>query len=308
VLEEAGFTSTVVVAGPGIVTASTSLSGLGTAISVGVSGAVGGAISTGSLKGTLIGAATAEAFWGVGGIKGVAGLGDGSAQAVALHAAVGCASAAASGGRCESGAAGAALGELATNPAVQFNTGSAGGNLIARASVSGIAGGVGTVIAGGNFGRGFVIGGAGVLFNEFGSNATRGYQPTVYPNGSACGTPQGCTDSDIYGPEGPTVLGSALSSPGAARFATTALDDISLGAGLTGLVATGIPGAQEFALPLAGISVGAAELSSLISPPPLTQVGLDTLVHVGTHFALPGFRGDFVDFFATSIIDQLFKK
>ena len=38
-----------------------------------VAGAIGGAINTDTLRGTLIGAATAEAFWGVGGIKGPLG-------------------------------------------------------------------------------------------------------------------------------------------------------------------------------------------------------------------------------------------
>ena len=80
-------------------------------------GAVGGAITTGTLRGALIGAAIAEAFWGVGGLKADLGIeaynATGSSAAsgaivgaagIGLHAAVGCASSAAGGGQCGSGA------------------------------------------------------------------------------------------------------------------------------------------------------------------------------------------------------------
>ena len=44
------------------------------ALDIGLSGAIGGAINTGTLRGSLVGAATAEAFWGVGLIKSNLGL------------------------------------------------------------------------------------------------------------------------------------------------------------------------------------------------------------------------------------------
>lgn len=98
-----------------------------TAFAVAVGGAAGGAINTGTLRGALVGAVTAEAFWGAGNvIASSSGLGIPnnanfssltSGQvigAVGLHAAVGCVSSVASGGRCGSGALSAGLGELTT--------------------------------------------------------------------------------------------------------------------------------------------------------------------------------------------------
>ena len=143
---------------------------LAAAAEVAAVGAVGGAINTGTLRGALIGAVTAEAFWGVGGLKvdiansiqGVSGAGAiNVAAGVALHAAVGCESSAAGGGRCGSGALSAGLGELTTSYINTLNT-----NPYVKGAIVGLGGGTGAALTGGRFGDGFFIAASGYLFNS----------------------------------------------------------------------------------------------------------------------------------------------
>jgi RHS repeat-associated protein len=140
------------------------------ALDIGLAGAIGGALNTGTLRGALIGAATAEAFWGVGGLKGdIAGSLQGVSDAgtinvaagVALHAAVGCASSAAGGGRCGSGALSAGLGELITSYTNTLNA-----NPFVKGAIVGLGGGTGAAQTGGRFGDGFFIAASGYVFNE----------------------------------------------------------------------------------------------------------------------------------------------
>ena len=142
------------------------------ALNVAIEGAVGGAINTGTLRGSLTGAATAEAFWGVGNlIQSSSGLGiPGNPNfssltsgqvigAVGLHAAVGCVSSVASGGRCGSGALSAGLGELTTGYTQDANP-------FVQGAVTALAGGTGAALTGGRFGDGFFIAASGYLFNN----------------------------------------------------------------------------------------------------------------------------------------------
>lgn len=108
---------------------------------------------------------------------------------MAGHAAVGCASAVASGGKCGPGALAGAAGSLA-------------GPLMAGLSYEGkliattVVGGVASVAGGGKFGNGAVTAAFGYLFNELGSYAQRGYEPTAYSDdvGTICnaGYGRGC--------------------------------------------------------------------------------------------------------------------
>ena len=77
------------------------------------------------------------------------------------HAAVGCASSAASGGSCQSGALAAAFGAAAAPSMVGM---SGAGRLVASA----VLGGVGSVAGGGKFANGAVTGAFGYLFNQAG--------------------------------------------------------------------------------------------------------------------------------------------
>lgn len=149
--------------------------GIATAVVAGfVGGFVGAAVSTGSLAAALqaglIGAASAALFYETGSFADSdhAGAEWRPAASVLAHAAVGCASAVASGGNCGKGAVAAALSEAAVRsdlikPADLGTWGSVQG--IAEA---GIVGGAGSVIGGGRFADGFSVGAAGYLFNALG--------------------------------------------------------------------------------------------------------------------------------------------
>lgn len=139
--------------------------GVGTAACVGASQAAlakaygrsdSEAIATGIKAG-----ATAYAMYQVGSTFNVSAEGA-TASTLAYntlgHAAVGCASAAASGGNCGQGAAGAAIGAIASN---YFST----GNVYADFATATVAGGLGSVAAGGKFEEGAAIAAAGYLFN-----------------------------------------------------------------------------------------------------------------------------------------------
>ena len=106
---------------------------------------------------------TAAAFNWAGG-QGEAG----SPERYAAHAGVGCLSAVASGASCGAGAASAVFGKFATNN-IKF------GGDVANGVAAAVAGGVGSVIAGGKFENGAVTAAFGYLFNYLGA-LTRGAQ------------------------------------------------------------------------------------------------------------------------------------
>jgi hypothetical protein len=163
------------------------------AFDVGVSGAIGGALNTGTLRGALIGAVTAEAFWGVGNLA--ANIGDQLAKAnfigkadagagafdasIVLHAAVGCVSSAAGGGQCGSGALSAGLGQLTTGFAQSLTA-----NPFLQAGIVGLGGGTGAALTGGQFGDGFFIAASGYVFNCLGHVCADGSTPSEGVNGT----------------------------------------------------------------------------------------------------------------------------
>ena len=108
------------------------------------------------LKAGLISYATAIAFNEVGNL----GLGSGSGANILAHAAVGCASSAASGGSCRSGALSAAFAEAIGPHVPKFDS------LAANVTIRAIVGGAGSVAGGGKFENGAVTGAFGYLFNE----------------------------------------------------------------------------------------------------------------------------------------------
>ena len=119
-----------------------------------------------ALRAGFIAMATAAAFNFVGDATAMPGTGShdlpfGSeqyVQNVAGHAAVGCLTAVASGGKCGAGAASAALG-AAGAPFLQ------GQGLVAGTAASAVLGGLGSVAAGGKFADGAVTAAFGYLFN-----------------------------------------------------------------------------------------------------------------------------------------------
>ena len=120
-----------------------------------------------ALRAGFIAMATAAAFNFVGDATAMPGTGShdlpfGSeqyVQNVAGHAAVGCLTAVASGGKCGAGAASAALG-AAGAPFLQ------GQGLVAGTAASAVLGGLGSVAAGGKFADGAVTAAFGYLFNQ----------------------------------------------------------------------------------------------------------------------------------------------
>jgi RHS repeat-associated protein len=127
-----------------------------------------GASTEEAIKTGVIAGATTAAFSAVGDIAPGAGqVGAGGVQATAGtifwntvgHAAVGCASAAASGGSCRSGAISGAFSAAWGN--YVGHTGNFGADLVINA----VVGGTGSVLGGGKFSNGAVTGAFGYLFN-----------------------------------------------------------------------------------------------------------------------------------------------
>jgi hypothetical protein len=133
-----------------------------------------------ALKAGFISAVTAGAFQVAGdltgGFTGALGGGHGPLEFlseahvfnIASHAAVGCGSAAASGGECGAGALSGAVGSFAG----PLSTGlSSEGRLV----VATVSGGLASIAGGGKFGNGAVTAAFGYLYNELGNNYERGY-------------------------------------------------------------------------------------------------------------------------------------
>ena len=130
-----------------------------------------------AFKAGLISAATAAAFYGVGELTGNLGLqgvlnkdlgghgplgflSEAHAFNIAGHAAVGCASSVASGGKCGAGALSGAVGSFATPLAD-------GAGFEAGLVITSTAGGLASVAGGGKFGNGAVTAAFGYLYNRF---------------------------------------------------------------------------------------------------------------------------------------------
>lgn len=135
-------------------------------------GFVSAALSTGSLSAALtaglISGVTAAAFYEVGSFSQNAQPGHewSKADFVLAHAAVGCGSAALSGGNCGKGAAAAALSETATQIGFIKPDSVGTWGAVKGMAEAGLVGGLSAEIVGGNFKEGFSIGAAGYLFNK----------------------------------------------------------------------------------------------------------------------------------------------
>jgi hypothetical protein len=91
---------------------------------------------------------------------------------VAGHALVGCASSAAGGGSCRSGALSGAFGAAMSNSGFYVK-----GNMVVSTIQHAIVGGIGSVLGGGKFGNGAVTAAFGYLYNEVRHTDNRGYDP-----------------------------------------------------------------------------------------------------------------------------------
>jgi RHS repeat-associated protein len=138
-----------------------------------VGGFVGGLVSTGSLDAALtsgmISGLTALAFYGAGFVGSSTGTAWEVTENVLAHAAVGCASAVASGGNCGRGALSAAIADAATPYIVKFPSLDMWG-AVPEAAEAGLIGGVVARIEGNKFTDGFSVAAAGYLFNQLAHN------------------------------------------------------------------------------------------------------------------------------------------
>jgi RHS repeat-associated protein len=148
----------------GVTTSSATLAGI---VNAGISGGIGGAISTGTLKGAGIGAAEAIAFAGVHIVKDDAGFPDNAsdytasqvAESAIAHGAVGGLFSLHQKGGFQSGFLAGAISDLSTtSDSNQLNP--------VDAIKNAVAGGIGSVLGGGKFQNGAVTGAFGYLFND----------------------------------------------------------------------------------------------------------------------------------------------
>jgi hypothetical protein len=156
------------------------------AINSAAAGALAGYVSTGTTRGALQGGLSAALFFGAGEIAAAAGAN--AAPTYLAHAAAGCVGAAAGGGDCGQGAAGAAFGKFTSN---YINNNQLLSGTVARGVATVVAGGAGSVLAGGKFENGATTAAFGYLFNELMSGATAadrqrraGYGSTTYDDGT----------------------------------------------------------------------------------------------------------------------------
>lgn len=173
----------VAIAGVSVLTCGPGAPGCAALLTGGVtaSAAYGNGASTSqALRAGVITGGTAYAFSAAGDV-----YAENPAAGYAAHAGVGCVSTVASGGACGQGAAAAVFGKYATvsiGDTFGVKPGQFNGYQMAATMV---AGGVGSVIAGGKFENGATTAAFGYLFNELAHQTTkaqRGYEATFYPD------------------------------------------------------------------------------------------------------------------------------
>ncbi len=142
---------------------------VGSTLSAGISGAAGGYVSTGTLKGALISSGEAFAFAGIHFLKQATGLATSSGAptsagamlaSAGAHGLVGGLASVAGGGSFGSGFLAAGFSDLA-GPDVPSDHASVGA-VVEHA----VTGGIGSVLGGGKFENGAITGAFGYLFNE----------------------------------------------------------------------------------------------------------------------------------------------
>jgi len=162
------------------------LSSTGQAVANVAGGMAAGGVSGGNVQSAVIGAVTAGLQFGVGqslghGTPSVFSGGAGTVtalQKMAAHAAIGCASAAASGGSCKAGAASAGFSSLAGGSLPGAN------NLLGRAVIGAVA----SKLAGGKAEQGALLAAMEGLYNECGATANCGWRGGYDPSDRSIGT------------------------------------------------------------------------------------------------------------------------
>ena len=146
------------------------------AFTAAASGFAAGGVAGGNIESAVVGAFQGAALSGVGAALDHGGeefLSETHYVRIAAHAAIGCAAAGLQGGSCGQGAVGAGFAAFVGPISARMN--SFGGEL----AVHSIAGGLGSMAAGGKFANGAVTGAFGYLFNEVGGYRDRGYRSST---------------------------------------------------------------------------------------------------------------------------------
>ena len=133
-------------------------------------GALAGGISSDSSKGAVLGGLSGGLFSAAAMTGGVGAEGANSLTRYAAHAGAGCVSSVAGGGNCGQGAASAVFGKYMTNAIGGVNENTPTSEVIAKGVATAVAGGVGSVIAGGKFANGAETAAYGYLFNALGGH------------------------------------------------------------------------------------------------------------------------------------------
>ncbi|MGE0097845.1 MAG: RHS repeat-associated core domain-containing protein, partial [Hydrogenophaga sp.] len=134
-------------------------------------GFAAGLVSGGSLKAGVQGAFTGGLFGAAGTVGGWGEAAANSMERYAAHAAAGCVSSVAGGGKCGSGAGSALFGKFATNHVGSPGQKAGLGEVVGKGVATSVAGGVGSVIGGGKFANGAETAAYGYMFNEVLTNA-----------------------------------------------------------------------------------------------------------------------------------------
>lgn len=165
----------------------TTLTPLGSAVAGAAGGFASGAVGTGTTNGALQGALSGGLFGAAGHAGGFGSAGAATTERYLAHAAAGCISSVAGGGKCGQGAASAVFGKWATN-----NIDVKGD--VAKGVAAVVTGGVGSVIAGGKFENGAVTAAYGYLFNCLGlpGACTKKDIPGIQKAAADCNRNMGC--------------------------------------------------------------------------------------------------------------------
>jgi len=170
-------------AGTAFATGGMQLTALGGAVAGAAGGFAAGIVgSGGDLKAGLQGAFTGALFGAAGTVGGPGGANDPSRYLA--HAGAGCVSAVAGGGKCGQGAASAVFGKFTSNAIGGLNENSPISEVIGKGVATAVAGGIGSVIAGGKFANGAETAAFGYLYNALITAGISGKVP-FFGGGSA---------------------------------------------------------------------------------------------------------------------------
>ncbi len=155
-------------------------------------GFAGGLVSTGTLKGALIGGVQGLAFAGVGHAKLFSSIRDVSGGGAVLHGAVGGVSSRALGGSFKEGFLSAGITKFTNTNLFKNYKG-----MIANTVRSAVAGGLGAKLGGGKFANGAQTGAFSYMFNDAWSDA---WEETPSTSEAMCNKQEDCLQKVLYGP------------------------------------------------------------------------------------------------------------